>query len=236
VEELEQQNPHTISVLQINHRLEIRGGKDSGGFVLNVQPSPTNTTTGKVISYVVQPKETLYGISRRYGITVGDLIAANRSVAGDLIKIGQILNIPVVGDAITYQQSNTNVGTSIHVVEAGETKYGLSKQYGITIEELEKNNPHIVTMLQVGHKVVVSNLGSSPVGVQKPEIVEVPVQNEKTQVVPETKTQGILQSNTNETESGFVAYEVQTQRNNLWIVKNGRNKPREVVRIKPSNS
>ncbi|WP_291115932.1 LysM peptidoglycan-binding domain-containing protein [Flavobacterium sp. UBA6135] len=209
VEELEQQNPHTISVLQINHRLEIRGGKDSGGFVLNVQPSPTNTTTGKVISYVVQPKETLYGISRRYGITVGDLIAANRSVAGDLIKIGQILNIPVVGDAITYQQSNTNVGTSIHVVEAGETKYGLSKQYGITIEELEKNNPHIVTMLQVGHKVVVSNLGSSPVGVQKPEIVEVPVQNEKTQVVPETKTQGILQSNTNETESGFVAYEVQ---------------------------
>jgi LysM repeat protein len=209
VEELERQNPHTVSVLQINHRLEIRGGKDNGGFVSNVQPSSVSTKTGKVISYVVQPKETLYGISRRYGITVEDLLAANRSVTGDLIKIGQTLNIPVTGDAVTSQQTNMNSGASIHVVEAGETKYGLSKRYGITIEELEKNNPHIVAMLQVGHKVVVSNLGSSPVVVQKPEIVEVPVQNEKISVVPQTKVQEVIQNNTNETESGFVSYEVQ---------------------------
>ncbi|MDP2161043.1 MAG: LysM peptidoglycan-binding domain-containing protein [Flavobacterium sp.] len=209
VEELERQNPHTVSVLQINHRLEIRGGKDSGGFVYNVQPSSANTKTGKIISYVVQPKETLYGISRRYGITVGDLLAANRSVTGDLIKIGQTLNIPVAGEAVTSQQSNTNSGSTIHVVEAGETKYGLSKRYGTTIEELERNNPHIVTMLQVGHRVVVSNFASSPVVVQKPEVVEVPVQNEKTPVVPETKAQEVVQSNTTETESGFVSYEVQ---------------------------
>lgn len=209
VEELERQNPHTVSVLQINHRLEIRGGKDSGGFVSNVQPSSANTKTGKMISYVVQPKETLYGISRRYGITVGDLLAANRSVTGDLIKIGQTLNIPVAGEAVTSQQSNTNSGSSIHVVEAGETKYGLSKRYGTTIEELERNNPHIITMLQVGHRVVVSNFVSSPVVVQKPEVVEVPVQNEKTPVVLETKAPEVVQSNTNETESGFVSYEVQ---------------------------
>lgn len=209
VEELERQNPHTVSVLQINHRLEIRGGKDSGGFISNVQPPLASTKTGKVISYVVQPKETLYGISRRYGITVEELLAANRSVTGDLIKIGQTLNIPVVGDAVTAQQSNTNSGTSIHIVEAGETKYGLSKRYGTTIEELERKNPHIVAMLQIGHRVEVGTAAFStptPIPTQEKVTATTPIEEK---IIQETKVAEVVTPQPVETEGGFINYEVQ---------------------------
>jgi hypothetical protein len=35
-----------------------------------------------------------------------------------------------------------------------ETKYSIAKQYGITIEELEKKNPEVVANLPVGYKLL----------------------------------------------------------------------------------
>jgi spore germination protein YaaH len=36
-----------------------------------------------------------------------------------------------------------------------ETKYSIAKQYGITIEELEKKNPEVVANLPVGYKLLI---------------------------------------------------------------------------------
>jgi LysM repeat protein len=41
----------------------------------------------------VAAHETLYGIARRYGVTVDALRAANR-LAGDALRVGQTLVIP----------------------------------------------------------------------------------------------------------------------------------------------
>jgi LysM repeat protein len=46
--------------------------------------------------------------------------------------------------------------TIYHIVEAKETKFGISKKYGISIENLEKLNPQIVSGLQVGTKLLIS--------------------------------------------------------------------------------
>lgn len=57
--------------------------------------------------YTVRKGDTLSGISKRYGITVNELRAAN-GIRGSLIKIGQKLVIPtgasVLGDVITATQ------------------------------------------------------------------------------------------------------------------------------------
>jgi len=57
--------------------------------------------------YTVRKGDTLSGISKRYGITVNELRAAN-GIRGSLIKIGQKLIIPtgasVLGDVITATQ------------------------------------------------------------------------------------------------------------------------------------
>ncbi|MDZ7846299.1 MAG: LysM peptidoglycan-binding domain-containing protein [Owenweeksia sp.] len=45
--------------------------------------------------------------------------------------------------------------TSLHEVQAGETKYGISRQYGISIERLEKFNPDIKAGLKRGMTLLI---------------------------------------------------------------------------------
>ena len=71
-----------------------------------------------------------------------------------ILQIGQILRIPVKGS-----QNENNQNGQFHLVQAGETKYGLSKRYGVSIDELEQRNPQIVRMLQTGQRIVI--LGST---------------------------------------------------------------------------
>jgi len=94
---------------------------------------PLVTENGKqYYLYTVQQKEGYYAVSKRFNVTQSDIIAANPEAA-DGLKLGQTLRIPV------KQQSNTNCVE--HVVKAKETLYSLSKQYGLTVDELIKSNP-----------------------------------------------------------------------------------------------
>ena len=152
ISELERQNPHIIKMLQAGHQLEIRGGVDTNPS--KTQNKTSNFTSTEFISYEVLPGETLYGISRRYGLTVDDLMEEN-TLSG-ILQIGQILRIPVKGS-----QNENNENGQFHLVQAGETKYGLSKRYGVSIDELEQRNPQIVRMLQTGQRIVIPGSTSS---------------------------------------------------------------------------
>lgn len=127
-------------------------------------------------SHLVQPKETLYSISRQYNVTVDALREANGDLLKDGLKIGQTIKIPAPGASNTtispqkeeiketpkpvvktepkIEAPKGNI--TYHVIEAKETKYGISKKYGMTIQELERLNPGIVNDFPVGLKLQVS--------------------------------------------------------------------------------
>ncbi len=124
---------------------------------------------GKIQKHTVIAKETLYSISKLYNITVADIENANPEVKNGL-SIGLVLNIPVKASWVKPQE------TILHEVKPQETKYGIAKQYGITVEELEKKNPEIVGKeLPLGFVLVIK--GQRPI--TKPQIeqpkIEVPV-------------------------------------------------------------
>ncbi|WP_235891784.1 peptidoglycan endopeptidase [Flavobacterium gawalongense] len=124
----------------------------------------------------VLAKETLYGIARQYGITVKELNEANPTLESSGLKIGQKITIPqnassteitvlpqskkalakTESDAVS-QVSETVIPTSetfSREVLPKETKYSITKQYGITIKEFDKANPTIgVKSLRVGQKI-----------------------------------------------------------------------------------
>lgn len=123
------------------------------------------------IAYEVLPKESLYSIAKQHGITLSDLKKANPELGSKSLKIGQKINVPVkanansslVADNIKVKSekevavvSQINVEdkkpeTEItHEVLPKETKYGIAKEYGITVPELEKQNPNIAKKLLVG--------------------------------------------------------------------------------------
>lgn len=125
-------------------------------------PAPDGTTatatiTQQAVTHTVTQGETFYGLAKRYGVTVDDLINANPgSEAG--IKVGQKLTIPSASSSVAsasvaageqvrraFQGSDATVTTSdtpeYHKMVAGESIYTLAKQYNSSIESLLLSNP-----------------------------------------------------------------------------------------------
>lgn len=104
---------------------------------VSVEPVDSSKTLHEVIA-----GETLYGISKKYGVSVEDLIAANPEVETGL-QIGLILEIPSSGTREEEATLNPVEGYTFRKVLPGETIYGLSKEYGLTEEEFLAANPQI---------------------------------------------------------------------------------------------
>ena len=128
------------------------GIKPNSVLLIPKKNNPANTNS-KGITHKVEPKETLYGIENKYGVSDEALKKANPDLEKLGLQIGQTLIIP----------SNTAVKTTVstsekavyHEVLPKETKYSIAKQYGITIEELEKRNPEIIPNLPIGYKLII---------------------------------------------------------------------------------
>ncbi|WP_456314349.1 LysM peptidoglycan-binding domain-containing protein [Pseudomonas shirazensis] len=124
-----------------------------------------NTATGKATTHEVQPKETLFGIEKKYGVSDEALKAANPFLIENGLQIGQTLVIPGKGSssknsAPTTAKATTQEKYVYHDVVAKETKYSIAKQYKTTIEDLEKRNPEIVSSLPVGYRLTIK--GTAP--------------------------------------------------------------------------
>lgn len=121
----------------------------------------------KEIIHEVQPKETFYSIEKKYGISDAALKAANPTLEKTGVQTGQKLVIPAKGAApkslaATEKPAKEKAQEKYvyHDVVAKETKFSIAKQYGITIEELEKRNPEIVSNLPVGYRLTIK--GKAP--------------------------------------------------------------------------
>lgn len=100
------------------------------------------------IIHKVEPKETLFGISRRYQSPVGDIVSANSELKSGL-KIGQTIKIPFI------PKSELPSGSVLHNVLPGETLFSISKKYGLSVEEVMKSNELKGNDLSVGQSLVI---------------------------------------------------------------------------------
>ncbi|WP_320815112.1 NlpC/P60 family protein [Flavobacterium sp.] len=122
-------------------------------------------------SHKVLKSETFYSISKKYKITVAQLEALNPEISPSNLKIDDVLNLskdkivsapklelpkesaPIVIVQSTELSSLEN--EIVYKVLPKETKYGISKKYKITIDELERLNPTIVGGLPIGAELVI---------------------------------------------------------------------------------
>jgi len=98
--------------------------------------------------YKVLPKETLFTIGKRYGISVDALMYLNDMDSPHLYE-GQALLIPKK----LFETEDEGIDTDRfieHEVKAQETLYGLSKQYAVSKNDIIKNNDITDQQLQIG--------------------------------------------------------------------------------------
>jgi LysM repeat protein len=129
-----------------------------------VSETKAPAASGKEVIHEVQPKETFYSIEKKYGISDEALKAANPFLEKTGVQIGQKLVIPAKGSAPkTAAKPAKEKGSEkyvYHDVQPKETKFGIAKQYNMTVEELEKRNPDIVASLPVGYRLTIK--GKAP--------------------------------------------------------------------------
>lgn len=171
IADLEKDNPQIVSMLRAGERIKIRKPKS-----MPVESVVSTDRQKEESTHQVVAGETLYAISRKYYITLNQLLEANKGKLGEFLQIGQILIIPKEAEMPSVSSETKNM----HIVERGETKYGLSKKFNTTIAELEQLNPHIVRMLMAGDQII---LPAHNTDVATTSVHSEPVQVEKKQEV-----------------------------------------------------
>lgn len=117
VDELKKLNNLSTNLLQIGQVLKL--------------PSTDQSSLNNL--YTVKKGDSLWSISRMFGVTVSELKSVN-NLSSNLLSIGQVLRIP----------SNT------YVVKKGDSLWSISRMYNITVDELKKANNLSSNVLQIG--------------------------------------------------------------------------------------
>lgn len=96
-----------------------------------------------MIIHVVKPGDSVYKMSREYGIPVDAIIAANRLTNPEQLVVGQAVVIP--GNFFNY------------TVQRGQSMYSIARSFGIPLDTLIKANPQISDhgRLQPGQTIVI---------------------------------------------------------------------------------
>ena len=128
----------------------------------NSSSSKTEITTASKATHLVVAKESLFSIARQYNVSVEDLENLNKDLLQNGLQIGQTITIPNKRKTLDGRVRVINKETVFHVVEPKETKFSISKKYGISIEQLESQNPEIVNGLIVGNKLAINTTAIKP--------------------------------------------------------------------------
>ena len=110
----------------------------------------------ELISYKlhrVRKKETLYGISVKYGVSLEEIRINNKHLNGEL-KSKTKLYIP------KYKKRKVSSSNLIenYAVKAGDTWWSILKKYGITDNQLKLLNPDLDTILKTGKIIKLPNI------------------------------------------------------------------------------
>ncbi|SFF62560.1 LysM peptidoglycan-binding domain-containing protein [Thermoflexibacter ruber] len=128
----------------------IVSGSGSAGGTITVNPTETasNATAqlntvplDQAIIHNVNAGETIYGLAQRYNVAI-DSISIWNNLKDGRIDFGQSLIVGRKPAMPTTAMGGTEP-PSFHILQKGETLYGISKKYGIDINLLIENNPKI---------------------------------------------------------------------------------------------
>ncbi len=147
------------SELQTGETIRIPVGEEKQSVVVRQKPQekPLPQKLNKTREHIVLPKETKYGIARKYGMTVKELQELNPNVEvlqpGMMIRVGTdvLKDEPVI---ITDERFR------FYEVRPQETLFSLSQRFGVSQDSLMKLNPALMDGLKSGMVLKVPEKGN----------------------------------------------------------------------------
>ena len=100
------------------------------------------------INYKVVSGDTLYSISKKYGVSV-DTIVSDNALKNNILSIGQNLKIRVSG-GVVEECFGEDISTNKYTVVKGDTLYSIARKFNTTVDNIKKNNNLTSNTLSVG--------------------------------------------------------------------------------------
>lgn len=120
--------------------------------VLFAQPGVADVVEingAKFYKHKVEAGNTLWGLQQMYDVPVEEILKANPELSEGL-KVGQQINIPFSKDEAVKEAELID-----YKVKKGETLYGISKKFDVSIDDLISYNPEIANGLKKGQLIKV---------------------------------------------------------------------------------
>ncbi|KXX71793.1 LysM peptidoglycan-binding domain-containing protein [Flammeovirga sp. SJP92] len=125
------------------------------------------------LNHTVEDQETLFSISRKYNVSVSEIVQAN-AIQNNVIKIGQVLVIPQTGTVqenenqwdqpateVVKEASKTYNEAVYYTAKEGETLRGIAYTYQVPVDSLSVWNAYLPDqLLSNGQQIVVSVNGN----------------------------------------------------------------------------
>ncbi|WP_365982235.1 LysM peptidoglycan-binding domain-containing protein [Spirosoma sp.] len=126
------------------------------------RPTTTGAANRSAASHTVELGQTYYSISKQYGLTVDELLSMNNLTRDNVLEVGQQLIVKAAPGSRAVQPTTSarpsasesaQPTATYHTVAKGETMFRISKNYGVTIEQIQAwNNLSDVTVRE-GQKI-----------------------------------------------------------------------------------
>jgi LysM repeat protein len=176
--------------------------KAGSKILILIPENNTKNINQAVTTHVVEPKQTLYSISKMYNVAIDTLIALNPSAktgikVGETLIISQNKNIqqqPTQQQPIAesktedIQLHKTNI---THEVKRKETLFSISKKYNVAIHDLISLNPELKDGLKAGTTIIIKGdiegndkINRIEINTPTPETQKSEEKNETTTTIP----------------------------------------------------
>jgi LysM repeat protein/ABC-type branched-subunit amino acid transport system substrate-binding protein len=124
------------------------------------------------VYHTIRAGETLYGVSRQYGLSAADLSDANRGLSPQTFVKGKTIRIPSMKiHSLPVTQTKTVVKEIKYKIKRKETMYSICRQFNITSDDLLSYNPGAKSGLKTGMELII------PVRTEE-VVTEIPEQKE----------------------------------------------------------
>ena len=138
-------NQFGVSVTELASINNVKAETLQIGQVLTI-PSNSGTNPNNMFMYTVEKGDSLYSISRKYNISVDDIIKLN-NLSSNSLSIGQVIRIP---EMYTPQDQMIMPKYINYTVKMGDTLYSIAKANNVDIDIIIKDNGLASNSLSIG--------------------------------------------------------------------------------------
>jgi len=156
------------SIIRIGQKIIISGSQNHQG---TTQSTKNQAATTVIQSYEIKKGDSLWTISRVFGVSIKTIMTANNLSEDSILQVGMKLKIPTqhneAPQVLVAQngQKNQTAGEEgfYYTVVSGDTLWNISRKHGVSVNTLMKvNNLKSADRLQINQKIWVSSSEKRP--------------------------------------------------------------------------